>query len=50
LDERVVGDKGVLPDCADDFFLTQETPVIFSQKPEHFKGLWAKLYVRSAPS
>jgi hypothetical protein len=42
LHKRIVSYKGVLPDCADDLFLTQEAPVIFSQEPEHFEGLWPK--------
>jgi hypothetical protein len=50
LHKGVVGYKGVPPDCTDDLFFAQETPVILSQEPQHFEGLWTELDVRPVPS
>jgi hypothetical protein len=50
LHKGVVGYKSVSPDCTDDLFLAQETPVILSQEPQHFEGLWPQLEVRPVPS
>jgi hypothetical protein len=50
LHKGVVCDKGVLPDSVDDLFLTQETPAILGQEPEHFKGLGPELHIRAVLS